>query len=154
MPETGSVPEYVLPLQSVCSPAQTGLRGTPDTRLLSYLLSWSEPSRTDTFTLEGKVPGCLEHETWSFPELHCFCSLHSHLLRIVSEGSGTQHGSLTCSERALPNRHLSPGREGVWMSGARKGVCPRSCVASACPRSYVASSVPRSPFAVCELTLW
>ena len=34
---------------------------------------------------------CLSHN------LCCFYSLHSHLCRVVSEGSGTQDGSLTCS---------------------------------------------------------
>jgi hypothetical protein len=33
--------------------------------------------------------------------------------------------------RALPGRHLSPGREGARISGSQNGVCPRSCVTSA-----------------------
>ena len=64
-------------------------------------------------------------------KLCCFCSPHSHLHRLVSEGPGTQDGSLTCSGRALPGGHLSSGRESVWMSGAQNGVCPRSCITSA-----------------------
>ena len=43
--------------------------------------------------------------------------------------------------RALPGAHISSGREGAWMSGARNRVCPRSCVTSACPRSCVTSAV-------------
>ncbi len=35
-------------------------------------------------------------------ELCCFCSLHSHLRRLVSEGSGTQDGSPRSSGRAFP----------------------------------------------------
>jgi hypothetical protein len=64
-------------------------------------------------------------------KLCCFCSPHSHLCRLVSEGPGTQDGSLTCSSRDLLGRHLSSGGEGAQMSEARNGVCPRSCVASA-----------------------
>jgi hypothetical protein len=55
---------------------------------------------------------------------------HSHLSRLVSEGSGTQDGSPRCSGRALPGGHLSSSGEGAWMSGAQNGVCPRSCVTS------------------------
>jgi hypothetical protein len=68
---------------------------------------------------------CLSQKLW------CFCSPHSHLCRLVYEGSGTQDGSLTCSERALPGRHLSSGRECAWMSEAPNGISPRSCVSSA-----------------------
>ena len=48
-------------------------------------------------------------DVWSLKQglsqkLCCFCSLLSHLhrLRLVSEGPGTQDGSLTCTERAIP----------------------------------------------------
>jgi hypothetical protein len=35
----------------------------------------------------------------------CFCNLHSHLCRLVSEGPGIQDGSLTCSgSQSLPGR--------------------------------------------------
>jgi hypothetical protein len=70
-----------------------------------------------------------------------FCSPHSHLSKLVSEGSGTQDDFPTCSDRVLLGRHLSSGGEGAWISGTWKGVCPRSCVASACPRNCVASVV-------------
>jgi hypothetical protein len=76
-----------------------------------------------------------------YQKLCCFCSPHSHLCILVSDGSGTQDGSFTCSGRALLGRHLSPGWEGARMSGAGNGVCPRTCVPSACPRSCVASEV-------------
>ena len=59
-----------------------------------------------------------------------FCSPHFHLSRLVSEGSGTQDGSPTCSGRALPGGHLSSGGNGAWRSGDQNGVCPRSNVAS------------------------
>jgi hypothetical protein len=36
--------------------------------------------------------------------LYCFCSQHSHLLRLVSEGLRTQDGSLTCSSSQSPPR--------------------------------------------------
>jgi hypothetical protein len=83
-----------------------------------------------------------------------FCSLHSHLCRLVSEGSRTQDSSPTCFGRPLPGRHLSSVGEGARMSGARNGVCPKSCVASVCPRSCVASVCPRSCVAsvVCTVT--
>jgi hypothetical protein len=65
----------------------------------------SPPWQT-TSPLAGKVPRCLEpkrglsqklcHFCLS-QKLCCFCILHSHLCRLVSEGSGTQDGSLTCS---------------------------------------------------------
>jgi hypothetical protein len=159
MPETGPVPEDVLPLQSARSPVQTDPRGTWDTRWFFHLLWWSEPSRADTSPLAGKALGCLEPEMASFPKLCCFClsqnlchfclsqklcsfcSLHSHLCRLVSEKSGTQDGSPTCAGRALLGRHLSRSGEGAQMSGALNRVCPRSCVTSACSRSYVASVV-------------
>jgi hypothetical protein len=73
-------------------------------------------------------------------KLCSFCSLHTHQCRLVSEGPGTQDGSLTCSGRAFPGGHLSSW-EGARVSGAGNGVCPRGCVASACPRSCVASAV-------------
>jgi hypothetical protein len=190
----------VLPLQSACSLVQTGLRGMQDTRWLSHLLWWSEPTQADNSPLAGKVLGRLEPEMGSVPEavlllpvseavlllqsvhlpfavggltyadcslkdqvpkmapspplpepswvdtsplagkcldvwslklglsqkLCCFClsqklcsfySPHSHLCRLVSEGSRIQDCSLTCSNRALPGEHLSSGRE-----------MPRNCI--------------------------
>ena len=96
------VPEAVSLLQSVLSPVQTGLRGTRETRWLPHLLSESEPSQEATSPLAGKVPGCLEHEM-GLPHKQChfcmsqklcsFCSPHSHLCRLVSEGSRNQDGS-------------------------------------------------------------
>jgi hypothetical protein len=53
--------------------------------------------RADTSSLAGKVSGYLEPETGSAPEAVSllpvpesvsFCSPHSHLRRLVSEGSG------------------------------------------------------------------
>jgi hypothetical protein len=41
-------------------------------------------------------------ETGSVPETVSFCSPHSHLHRLVSEGSKNQGGSLRCSGKALP----------------------------------------------------
>ena len=139
------------PLQSECSPAQTGLQGTQDIRWLSHLLWWSEPSQEDTFLLVGKVPRCLEPETGVCPRscvasacprscvASAVCSLTLHspradLCRLVSEGPGTQDGSLTSSgSQSPPGRPLLlfSGRESSQMSGTRNGVCPRSCVASA-----------------------
>jgi hypothetical protein len=67
--------------------------------------------RADTSSLAGKVPRCLEPETgsapeavWllSVPEAVSFCSSHSHLSRLVSEGSGNQDGSPRYSGKALP----------------------------------------------------
>jgi hypothetical protein len=60
------------------------------------------PGGMDTSPLSGKVPGCLEPETGSapeavwlppVPEAVSVCSPHSHLCRLVSEGSGNQDGS-------------------------------------------------------------
>ena len=99
----------------------------------------SPPGRTP-FLLWGR---CLDvwSPKWGLSQKLCsFClsqklchvySQHSHLRRLISEGSGTQGGSLTCSGRALQDGHLSPGGEGAQMSGAGKEVCPRSCVTSA-----------------------
>ena len=53
-----------------------------------------------------------------FQKLCSFSSPHSHLGRLVSEGSGTLDVSSTCSGRALPGGHLSSGVEGVRVSGA------------------------------------
>jgi hypothetical protein len=44
------------PLQSTYSPAQTGLRGTQDTRWFPHILWTSEPSQAATSPLVGKVP--------------------------------------------------------------------------------------------------
>ena len=60
----------------------------------------------DTSSLAGKVPICLEPKTGSapeavwllpVPETISFYSPHSHLCRLVSEGSRNQDGSLRCS---------------------------------------------------------
>ena len=69
------------------------------------------PGQVDTSPLAGKVPGCLEPEKVSasealwllpVPEAVRFCSPHSHLCRLVSEGSGNQDGSPRCSGKAFP----------------------------------------------------
>jgi hypothetical protein len=125
------VPEDVLSLQSVRSSSQTGLRGTQDTRWLSHMLWWSEPSRPATSPLVGKVPRCLEPETGSVPEAVLLLQSarlpsapRADLHRLVSEGPGTQDSSLTCSDSQRP-----PGQplvlwqqEGARMSGAQNGV--------------------------------
>ena len=61
------------------------------------------PKMAPSSSLAGKVPRYLEPETGSVSEavsllpvpeaLFFFCSLHSHLSRLVSEGPGTQDGS-------------------------------------------------------------
>ena len=62
----------------------------------------------------------------------CLSSLHDHLHRLVSEGRGTQDGSLTCSGSQSPLMQLPLlWGEGAQMSAAQNGVCPRSYVASA-----------------------
>ena len=67
------------------------------------------PGGVDTFPLAGKVAGCLEPETGSapeavwllpIPEAVSFCSPHSHLCRLVSEGSGNQRIHF-CSQTRL-----------------------------------------------------
>jgi hypothetical protein len=64
------------------------------------------PGGADTFPLAGNVPRCLESETGSapeavwllpVPEAVSFPSPHSHLHRLVSEGSGNQAISPRCS---------------------------------------------------------
>ena len=66
--------------------------------------------QVDTSPLVGKVPGCLEPETGSVseavlllpvPEAVSFCSPHSHLSRLVSEGSRNQDASPRCSDKPL-----------------------------------------------------
>jgi hypothetical protein len=65
----------------------------------------------DTFPLAGKMPGCLEPETWSapealwlmpIPEAVSLCSPHSHLRRPVLVESGNQDISCRCSSNFLP----------------------------------------------------
>jgi hypothetical protein len=65
----------------------------------------------DTSLLARKVPICLEAEMGSapeavwllpVPEAVSFYSPHSHLCRLISEGSGSQFGSPWCSGKALP----------------------------------------------------
>jgi hypothetical protein len=63
------------------------------------------------------------------------------LCRLVSEGSGTQDGSLTCSERSLLGDTSSLVGKVPGCLEPEAGVYPRSCVASACSRSCVASVV-------------
>ena len=69
--------------------------------------------QADTFPLAGKVPRCLEPKKgaasealWLLPvpEAVSFCSPHSHLHRLVSEGSGNQDDSPRCSCKALLGR--------------------------------------------------
>lgn len=99
------------------------------------------PGMVGTFPQAGKVPGCLEPETrcapevvWLLPvpEVVSFCSSHSHLCRLVSEGPRPRLLPQVLWQ-SLPSQggHLSSVREGARMSVARNGVCPRSCVASA-----------------------
>jgi hypothetical protein len=70
-----------------------------------------------------------------------FCSLWADLHRLVSEGPETQDGSITCSERALPCRHLSSGGEGTQMTRARNGAL--CCFCSLC--SHLNSLVSEGP---------
>jgi hypothetical protein len=108
------------PLQSECSPAQTGLQGTQDIRWLSHLLWWSEPSQEDTFLLVGKVPRCLEPETGVCPR-SCVAFAVSTLTCAdwSLRDMGHKMAPLPAlAVRALPAGHLSSGREGAWMSGA------------------------------------
>ena len=75
--------------------------------------------RVDTFPLAGKVPECLK-------------PVQTSLGRIQEP---------RCLQQMLqqwppgPGGHLSSGREGARMSGARNGVCHKSSVAPTCPRS-------------------
>jgi hypothetical protein len=68
------------------------------------------PGQVDTYPLAGKVPGCLEPEKgiasealWLLPvpEAVSFCSLNSHLCRIVSVESRIQDVYRRCSGKAL-----------------------------------------------------
>ena len=70
------------------------------------------PGRVDISPQAEKVPG-LEPKTGSVseavwllpvPEAVSFCSPHSHLHRLVSEGFGNPDGSPRCSGKALPGR--------------------------------------------------
>ena len=102
-PKTGPVPEDVLPLLSACSPAQTGLCGMCDTRWLSCLLWWSEPSCVDTSPLPGEGARISGTQKGVCPRscvtfAICLFTLHSpraDLCRLVSEGPGTQ--DVVCS---------------------------------------------------------
>ena len=85
-------------------------------------------------------------------KLCCFCSPCAFLCRLVSEGLGTQYGSLTCSGGQSPPRWPPllwrgkvPGclevRSASWLKVmAQNGACPRSCVASAFRRLSCADS--------------
>ena len=121
-PEKRSVPEDVLPLQSVCSPAQTGLRDP------GYKMAPSPAPAVRT--LPGGHLSSGREGTWMSgarnggrsQKLFRFCSLHSHLCRLVSEGPWTQDGFLTCfGSQSLPGSHFSSGGEGAQMSGAQNG---------------------------------
>jgi hypothetical protein len=74
--------------------------------------SQSPPGRTSP--LAEKVPGCLEPEGLS-QKLCRFCSPYSHLCRLLSEGLGTQDGSLTCSG-PTGNFKLHLWRKRLWFS--------------------------------------
>ena len=57
----------------------------------------------------------------------CFCSLHAHLHRLVSKGSRTQDGSLTCSGgQSPPGQTLSSGGEGAGCLEPKKGSVPEA----------------------------
>jgi hypothetical protein len=84
------------------------------------------PGMVDTFPQAGKVPGCLEPKTGSAPEgvwllpvtgVFSFCSSHSHLCRLVSEGLGPRLLPQVLWQSLLSQGgHLSSGREGAPMS--------------------------------------
>ena len=118
MPKTGPVPKAV----SFCSPYSHLCRlvsvesGNQDgcPRCSGKVL----PGRLDTSPLAGKVPGWLELKMRSvsealwllpFPEAVSFCCPHSHLHRLVSEGSRNHDGFPRCSGKALSSRSdISP----------------------------------------------
>jgi hypothetical protein len=121
----------VFPLQSACSPAQTGHRGKPDTR--------SEPSQVATSLLVGNVPICPEPDTGSVPEagslLQSACSPSTVYMLTCTSWSQREPGhkmapSPALVVRALPGDQLSSGGEGMWLFGAHNGACPRGCVVS------------------------
>jgi hypothetical protein len=114
-----------------------------DTRWLLHLLQQLEPSQEDTSPLAKKVPGCLEPKQGLSQKLCLFCSLHSHMCRLVSEGPRAKDGSLTCSVS-----QCAPGQTPLLWRGrlldvwSLKQDMSQSCVTSAnhsltlhCPRA-------------------
>jgi hypothetical protein len=95
-------------------------------RCIDILLSDLPPGRRWS-PETGPVPEAVL--LWPVTEAVSLCSPHSHLHRLVSEGSGNQDGSPRCSQQSPPGQggHLSSGREGALMSGAWNMVCLRSC---------------------------
>jgi hypothetical protein len=95
----------------------------PGTLALSSEFQWSDHSLQASSPLKGKVHRYLEFGPLSWLKIKAqnrivpeavllrpvteavsFCSLHSHLHRLVSEVSGNQDGSPRCSCKALPGR--------------------------------------------------
>jgi hypothetical protein len=119
-PETGSAPEAVW-LPPVPEAVSFSSPHTHLCRLVSEESRYQDgsprcsgkalPGRTDTSPLAGKLPRCLEPKMVSAPlalwllpapEAVIFCRPHSHLHRLVSEGSGNEDCYLRCSGNALP----------------------------------------------------
>jgi hypothetical protein len=75
---------------------------------LSSEFQWSEHSLQASSLLTGKLHRYLppaEDEGLKLglsQKLCSFCSRHSHLCRLVSEGSGNQDNSPRCSDKGLP----------------------------------------------------
>jgi hypothetical protein len=124
-PKSGSVPEAVLLLpvpeavsllQSASSPFPVHQLTCADWSLrhlghkMASLPASKEPFRVDNLLWKNRCSDVwsrkrgLSQKLCRFclsQKLCHFCGPNSHLHRLVSEGSGTQDGSLTCSERWL-----------------------------------------------------
>jgi hypothetical protein len=89
------------------------------------------PPRQTTLIWRGKCPDVWSLKRGLSQKLCCFCSPHSHLCRLVSEGFRDPRWLPHMLWKSPPGQTPFPWQGRCWMSGAWNRVCPRSCVASA-----------------------
>jgi hypothetical protein len=106
----------------------------------TYLCS---PSDVQTYLLaDDEVP-----KQGLSQKMCCLCSLHAHLHRLVSEGHGTQDGSLTCSGGQSPPGQIPLlwwGRcPDIWSPkwGLSRKLCSFCLSQKLCPKFYFLGNV-------------
>ena len=98
--------ELVLPVILLASVSRPGILDLSRVSVVRVLSAGKRSSFREGVQISG-VQTCLLAEDECLKQglsqkMCCFCSLHAHLHRLVSEGHRTQDGSLTCSGGQSP----------------------------------------------------